>query len=132
MSDLVLHTLVEHWNGNAWSVVRSPNMEPKGTYPQANWLFGVTARSSTDVWAVGYWTGYPSGATRSLFEQWNGKRWQTKPGPASLEAPNDNTFNQLLAITTVRGGVLWGVRYQDNGVPSECCDDTLTVRTAHG
>ena len=43
-------TLVEHWNGSAWSVVSSPNA---GTGD--NDLYGVAAVSATDVWAVGYY-----------------------------------------------------------------------------
>jgi len=45
----VNQTLIEHWNGHKWSVVPSPNV---GTHN--NELFGVTAVSATDVWAVGF------------------------------------------------------------------------------
>ena len=41
-------TLIEHWNGTTWSVVASPNV---GT--QLNGLNGVTAVSTSDIWAVG-------------------------------------------------------------------------------
>jgi hypothetical protein len=44
----VKHTLVEHWNGTAWSVVPSPNVGTQGSE-----LLGVVAISSTDAWAVG-------------------------------------------------------------------------------
>jgi hypothetical protein len=39
------HALVEHWNGTTWSSVAAPALQGE--------LAGVTARSATDVWAVG-------------------------------------------------------------------------------
>ncbi|HXP19427.1 MAG TPA: hypothetical protein VN840_07260 [Streptosporangiaceae bacterium] len=47
-----VQTLIEHWNGKAWSHVPSPN--PAGsTY--SNVLDGVASSSSTNAWAVGYY-----------------------------------------------------------------------------
>ena len=42
-------TLTEHWDGNAWTVIPSPN-EPG---LNASTLVAVTAVASNDVWAVG-------------------------------------------------------------------------------
>src|SRR5258708_32086630 len=44
------HTLIEHWNGSAWTVVASPD---PGT---ASILDAVQAASRTDIWAVGSYT----------------------------------------------------------------------------
>jgi hypothetical protein len=41
-------TLTEHWDGSAWTVVRSPNPSPEYDY-----LAGVTGLAGADVWAVG-------------------------------------------------------------------------------
>jgi hypothetical protein len=41
-------TLIEHWNGTAWSVASSPNGGSN-----ANELHGVAAAVANDVWAVG-------------------------------------------------------------------------------
>ena len=43
-------TLIEHWDGTAWTVVPSPN---KGPYP--NDLSAVSAVAPDDIWAVGTW-----------------------------------------------------------------------------
>ena len=131
-SNNVLQTLIEHWNGSRWSLTHSPNMDPQDGYDLNNWLFGVAAQSSLDVWAVGYWTYFPgSGTPRSLFERWNGKAWKLERGPSSLESSNNAAFNQLLGIARVEPGVLWGVGYQ--GDQGECVlDCTLTVRANHG
>jgi hypothetical protein len=48
-------TLVEHWNGTAWTQVPSPN--PSGD----NELDGVAATSASNAWAVGFYS--PSGPT---------------------------------------------------------------------
>src|SRR5439155_3382703 len=43
-----LQTLVEHWNGAAWSVVPSPNPAVDGSL-----LSGLAIVSPSDIWAVG-------------------------------------------------------------------------------
>ncbi|HLJ33483.1 MAG TPA: hypothetical protein VKU38_07530, partial [Ktedonobacteraceae bacterium] len=43
--------LIEHWNGSAWSQV--PAAYPSGS--QHTFLYGVTAFSASDVWAVGFY-----------------------------------------------------------------------------
>src|SRR5205085_2227993 len=45
-------TLIEHWDGVQWSIIPSPNagLNPNNT----NELYDVSAISSNDVWAVGY------------------------------------------------------------------------------
>ena len=42
------HTLIEHWNGTSWSVVKSPS---PGSGSDS--LSGVAAISANNVWAVG-------------------------------------------------------------------------------
>lgn len=131
--DQVPQTLIERWNGSRWRLTPSPNMEPKSGYRLTNWLFGVTASSRDDVWAVGLWTYYPgSGTTRSLFERWDGKVWKAEPGPAALESNNNLAFNQLFGITTIRPGLLWAVGTFFLDSQSEDGDTTLTVQTMHG
>jgi hypothetical protein len=59
-------TLVEHWNSKRWTLVASPN--PPSVY--LNELFGISAVSRTDIWAVGT-TDYAS----TLIVHWNGTSW---------------------------------------------------------
>ena len=40
-------TLIEHWDGSAWTVVPSPNVAEFD-----NVLNAVRAKSATDIWAV--------------------------------------------------------------------------------
>src|SRR5205823_6205371 len=53
-------SLVLHWDGAQWSVVPSPNMGSGDNY-----LRGLAAVSSSDVWAVGDYTA-PAARTLAL------------------------------------------------------------------
>ena len=48
-------TLIEHWDGTAWSIVPGPNPGTADNYygTITNELYGVPAVSASDVWAVG-------------------------------------------------------------------------------
>lgn len=92
-------TLVEHWNGTAWSIVASPSPASNDT------LSGVAARSATDVWAVGTRQDR-SGAIpidRTLTEHWNGSAWSVVASPNV--GGNDNLLNGVSAAT----GDVWAV-----------------------
>jgi hypothetical protein len=67
-------TLIESWNGSAWSIVPSPNTSPT----QANDLAGVSCSSPSACIAVGYST---AGSDQTLIESWNGSVWSIVPSP---------------------------------------------------
>jgi len=81
-SNTVRSTLIEHWNGTAWSAVSSPNV---GT--GWNELIGVNATSSTNAWAFGYSSATTDTASATLVEHWDGSSWSTltsdSPGTGS-------------------------------------------------
>jgi len=58
----VRYTLIEHWNGRAWSIV--PSLSPGSA---VNYLTGVAADSVGRIWTVGYY-GNNGSATRPLTE----------------------------------------------------------------
>src|SRR2546423_882034 len=68
-------TLIEHWNGTQWSVVKSPS-----TGSQTNNLTSVAAISANDVWAVGFHAN--SSLWQTLTEHWNGKQWSVVQSPS--------------------------------------------------
>jgi len=59
-------TLVEHWAGNHWSILKSPN--PTGF--EYHDLDGVSCPGTTSCYAVGSYT--VGGVGKSLVEYWNG------------------------------------------------------------
>ena len=60
--------LLEHWDGSAWSIVKSPKTDP----PKADLAAAVTI-SPTDVWGVGHTESTPDvGADQTLTEHFSG------------------------------------------------------------
>jgi hypothetical protein len=94
-------TLIEHWDGTAWSVEPSPN-PGEGS----NLLRGVAATSASDVWAVGEFSSGP-GATSTLIEHWDGAAWSVIPSPN----PPDASSSYLVDVTATPAGDLWAVGY---------------------
>lgn len=50
---LPINTLIEHWNGNKWSVVPSPNVAARNGEPAWDLLTGISGSGPDDIWAVG-------------------------------------------------------------------------------
>jgi hypothetical protein len=100
-------TLVLHWNGTAWSKVNSPTPNPA----DLNLLYGVSARTGSDAWAVGsYWNG-TAGAYDSLILHWNGTAW------SRIKSPNPGPFaNHLYGVSASSGSYAWAVGYYDTEV----------------
>jgi hypothetical protein len=67
-------TLVEHWDGNTWTV--TPSADTGG----ADVLSAITCVNSDDCWAVGN-TFSSSDAQVTLAEQWDGADWSIVPTP---------------------------------------------------
>lgn len=90
-------TLIEHWDGSSWKIVRSPNRTG-----MANTLQGVWAVSANDVWAVG-WSGTTQFPQLSLTEHWDGTTWSIIPSPA---VPAN-----LLSVAAVSATNVWAAGY---------------------
>lgn len=76
-------TLIERWNGTAWSIVTSPN--PSGATTSA--LHAVACPEPTTCFAVG---STKTGTTQTtLIERWNGTAWSivTSPTPPGATVP---------------------------------------------
>src|SRR5207302_4872228 len=63
-------TLIEHWNGAAWSIVSSPD---SGT--GSNFLTGVSAIAPNNVWAVGKYNDMNGHYSQRLVEHWDCTSW---------------------------------------------------------
>ena len=95
-------TLVEHWNGGAWSQVTSPSPSTLD-----NELFAVSAWSATDVWAVGRQQASTAGAPlQALALHWNGTAWSTVTTPNTASSDNE-----MFGVATLEAGHAVGVGY---------------------
>jgi len=92
------HTLIESWNGSAWSIVPSPNVSSTGL----DSLVGVSCSSSSACIAVGQ--NLASTADQTLIESWNGSTWSIVPSPnssATSSVLNGVSCNGPSACTSV-------------------------------
>ena len=95
-------TLIEHWDGAAWSVVPSPS--PSGPGVQGAILSDVSCASATSCFAVGYATDAAGNNLTDVTEQWNGSSWTLVPGAATGQA-----FDQLLSVECLSASNCWAV-----------------------
>jgi hypothetical protein len=96
-----------------------PSPHPGGL-ANNNVLTGVTALSSSNAWAVGYY--FKQGvAYRTLTVHWTGASWQTAPSPDTGTPGDDNLLN---AVAATPAGDMWAVGDVSDGT----ADRTLTER----
>jgi hypothetical protein len=90
-------TLIEQWDGSAWSIASSPN---SGTSTSGNYLFGATCASASQCWAVGYYT---TNTRQALIEEFA----PTIPPSTAVVSRkvhgNAGTFDINLPLTGTRG-----------------------------
>jgi hypothetical protein len=105
------NTLAMHWDGMAWTAVRSPD-EPSSTGLPYNGLASVDGTAPGDVWAVGQYEldlnedPYSFLPEASLVEHWDGTTWSVVPTPP-LEGRN-----VLSGVVAVTGGEAWAVGWR--------------------
>ena len=88
----VSRTLIERWNGTAWSVVPSPNVGSGN-----NSLAAIAARAANDIWAVGFYDDVTGSIPlrRTLVEHWNGSTWSVVP--SANPGTGDNWLRSVVA-----------------------------------
>jgi alpha-tubulin suppressor-like RCC1 family protein len=101
-------TLIEHWNGRAWTVVPSPN--PVTGTGNTDELLRIAGTSATNLWAVGFFGTDLFNAM--LFEHWNGKEWSFVPPPTE----SGDIFGE--AITAISANDAWAVGDTEGGTIS--------------
>lgn len=112
----VKRTLIQHFDGNLWSIVPSPN-RPDDVLSD---LHSVSAASANDVWAVGSSeTGVAP--TRTLIQHWNGTQWSIVPSPNP-----DSQLNELRGVVALSADNAWAVGYR-GGTQNETPLETLIL-----
>jgi hypothetical protein len=92
--------IAEHWNGKTWRLTDVPGVEG-ATSTQ---LFGVSALSADDVWAVGSYSVDGVG-TFALTEHWNGSKWSV----VSTSNPPGSAVAGLNSVSAVSTDDVWAV-----------------------
>lgn len=100
------HSLVEHWDGSAWSIAFPASFQGV--------LYAVAALGPNDVWAVGT-EDYPG---RGLIEHWDGTTWT---------ATHTRFAAVLRGISAIGPNQIWAVG-QRYGRFDPYGDTTLTMR----
>lgn len=109
-------TLILHWDGTSWSQIATPN--PSST---ENRLFGVSAVSAGDAWAVGDYIDDATGATDTLILHWDGTRW------TKVSSPNPSPYNFLLSVSAHSATDVWAVGHHERSVGFGCGCRTLIL-----
>jgi hypothetical protein len=93
----VYQTTILHWNGSAWSVVPSPDVNQL-----SNYLWSVDGTSPNDAWAVGFFdTG---NELQTMTQHWDGLSWTIVPSP---NASTD--IDELTDVAAVSPTDVWAV-----------------------
>jgi len=101
----ILQTLIEQWNGTMWSIV--PSVNPGSGN---NALYGISAASEHDVWAVGDDQDGLDGIAHTLIEHWDGSAW------VAISSPNRGAGSNVLAsIDAIAAHDIWAAGYAQNG-----------------
>src|SRR5260370_542580 len=90
-------TLIEHWNGTAWSIVPSPNFSTT----LADQLTSVTAIANNNAWAVGKTQTLPYYQDHTLILHWDGASWTI--------ASSFSTSGGLLGVSATSASDIWAV-----------------------
>jgi len=80
-------TLIEAWNGRAWSLVRSPD-----DTALSNWLDGISCTTTAFCQAVGFFAtdgGDGKVVQQTLAERWDGRHWTLSPTKDRIAMTND-------------------------------------------
>jgi hypothetical protein len=111
---------VLHWDGKNWSLMKTPNAGNTGSS-----LFGLTALSASDVWAVGH-SQNGNGLITTLTEQFNGSTWSVVPSPN----PGLLGADTLFGVAATGGSQLFAIGSDEQS--GQCCLRTLALQDSSG
>jgi len=103
--------VIEQWNGTAWSVYSGPTFNP-GDEPS---LYGMTAVSATDIWAVGTLLTGTTQSLEALFEHWDGTAWTAQTG---------QFYGFMQGVSADAANDIWAVGYSGNVTFAQHYDGT--------
>ena len=96
-------TLIEHWNGTAWSIVPGPN-PATGVTGDTDVLNAISGTDPDNLWAAGSESNEATNTISMLFEHWNGTTWTAVTSPTPL-----GSFQFASGITAISADNVWAV-----------------------
>jgi hypothetical protein len=90
VSQNIVKTLIESWNGTRWAVVPSPNRPHARLLDGLNSVSCVSARSCTAVGSAG---------VKTLIETWNGTAWSIVPSPNGPAAGGESILDGISCVS---------------------------------
>ncbi|MGH2496591.1 MAG: hypothetical protein ACRDIV_17975, partial [Ktedonobacteraceae bacterium] len=100
-------SLIAHWDGTSWSIVKSPDAQ--------SILSSMAVISSNNIWAVGDTTGNGHGygqVAQPRIEHWNGAQWKI------VNSPGVPFYNSILsAVVAISPNDVWAVGEAPHGYP---------------
>jgi hypothetical protein len=97
-------TLVEHWNGSAWTIVPGP--------PVVGFFYSVAGRTANNLWAAGTYVVAPNTNNQTLLAHWDGSTW------TQVSSPNPGYGNNwLYSVTLLSDSEGWAVGSSSPGPP---------------
>jgi hypothetical protein len=102
--------LFMHWDGIEWTTVPDP-IPPVGATGVS--MFGVSATSTGEAWAVGYYYNNVDYYSRTLAFQWKGSMWSHVPTPTGAY------YSAFYGVHALSESDAWAVGYQSviGGLP---------------
>ena len=100
-------TLIEHFDGTAWTVMTSPNVASAN-----NELLAIRLLSTTDIWAVGD-AKSSSTSSRALIEHYDGSSWTIVSGPLT------DGLARLSDLLAFSANDVWAVGQVSNGAMTQ-------------
>jgi hypothetical protein len=95
------NTLIEQWNGTAWTIVPSPNAVPV-INGNSNTLDAISGTGPDDIWAAGWYLNNDANILTMLFEHWDGTSWSIVPTPIVQDA-------LVMSLTALSSNNVWAV-----------------------
>lgn len=89
--------LIEHWDGNQWSVTHTSNLPPNAV------LSSITALTPDDVWAVG--TTIQAKNASALIAHWDGQQWSVVPNVSTVQG------GDLGSISASGANDIWAIGF---------------------
>jgi len=103
--------LLLHYDGSGWIQWPVPAITPGGTFQRIS-LWGMSATSARDVWAVGEFTLGFSSRDIPLTLHWDGSAWSQVPAPDATP-PDDDLGTTLRSVSAISPADAWAVGGSD-------------------